>query len=518
MNKNVCRAVLLAGACLVTSASAVSSNKTHFAARNELQRAGETWAMSAPHKTGKCTKRGISFGANLFYRESNNKVGLGKHFGVSNKADGSDATNLVQVMLADDATTNALVGRDIDHTHVQANDAAPMKGTLNLLPFQHRVGINLGASVDLGKWSSVYGWDLSVSVPVVQVINNMGSTVSGSVASVADADDDKTASGTVAEFFAGTYTQPTGENVQSALAHARVITGDQKKTGIADVKVSLGYDMVNARDARLHVSGGVIIPTGTRGTGVNMFEPIVGNGRHTGALVGANGGVELWKNSDRGMSLWVSGAAEYTYLFQARETRTAGVFNSSTSENRVMPWSHAKLGVEIGEKGTFPLANVLTRSMYVTPGSHFDAVAGLTFAWKSFHVNFGYNMFYKQAERVRFADAWTMDKYGRAAYDYDGTGNAVVGDFKNGALQPRSVSNSYLSGAAVATTEHADVIACTNVDQETHAFLLSFGYDGKSFCKKFHMTANVGAGYEFAVDETKALDGFSVNAGLGVSF
>lgn len=517
MDNAVCKALLLASACVVSSAAAVSSNKTHFAARNELQRCGESWAMSAPHKAGASTKRGISFGADVFYRESDNKVGLGQHFGTSNKANGSDAVNVVQVMLADDATTNALVGRDIDHTH-DNDPAKPMKGSMTLLPFQKRAGVNLGASVDLGQWTKAQGWSLSVAVPVVQVTNNMGSSISGSVASVTGDDKTAVATDTVDNFFNGTYTQPTGKNVQAALSHARVITGDMKATGVADVKVSLGYNMVNKHDANLSVNAGVIIPTGNRGTGVNMFEAIYGNGRHAGGHVGATGGMQLWNSAERNMSLWVSGGAEFTYLFQGREKRTAGVFNSSTAQNRVMPWAHAKLGVEIGQLGTFPMANKLTQDMYVHPGSHFDAVVGLTLTWKNFHANLGYNVFYKQSERVRFADSWAMDTYGQATYAYDGTAAAVVGDLKNGALQPRSVSNSYLSGASVAVNEHADVIACCNGDQETHAFLLSVGYGGKSLCKKFNFTVGAGAGYEFAADETKALDGFSVNGHVGVNF
>ena len=217
---------------------------------------------------------------------------------------------------------------------------------------------------------------------LVEVTNNMGVTFSdlASSATIGEGGDKDLLTGKIDAFFAGTFAQTQDENTQDALAYGRVDTKDRVERGLADLKLSLAYDFAAEHDSAVCVHGGVIIPTGNRTKAVDMFEAMYGNNRHVGAFVGGEGAFRVWQNARKRMSLWLSGTAEYTFLFQAREKRIAGLYDSNAAVSKALPWGHAMLGVEEGSQKVFPLANVFARDMYVTPGSHLDGVFGLTLA------------------------------------------------------------------------------------------------------------------------------------------
>ena len=166
--KNLMRKALLISACVMTvpGVMAQMANKTFFTARNEHQQGGRAWAMSALHKMNQSThsRFGLTANALIFHSESDNTAGLGQYFGAASRSDLSDANGTVQVKAANDATTNALHGRDVDHTYNTAD--TPMSGTMNLAPWQKRHGVELGFGFDLGKmFKNLSGWHLRAQLP-----------------------------------------------------------------------------------------------------------------------------------------------------------------------------------------------------------------------------------------------------------------------------------------------------------------------------------------------------------------
>ena len=99
------------------------------------------------------------------------------------------------------------------------------------------------------------------------------------------------------------------------------IDGSQSKAGVADLNFILGYNFW-CNDC-YHVGANIraTAPTGTRPEAKYLFEPIVGNGRHTTLGVGLNGHAILWENGcDQSFSLWFDSAVYH--LFNAKQTRT----------------------------------------------------------------------------------------------------------------------------------------------------------------------------------------------------
>jgi len=512
-------------AALVVSAGVIEAkiaNKTYFSARNELQHNGWLWAAQAPFKNEKSGERGIATDVLLFGSSSTNKMGLGRHFGASLKSDYSDANATLNVGDSSLHLSNGLFDRQVDHTYSVADTEHAMWGKLQFRPVQKRIGAYLAAHADLGTLANFKGWHVSVAMPVVRVSNTLGATYVTSVAALAGDTKPVTAASTLEHFFDGSYSQ-TGANSQQALEYGKIIPGTHVRTAVADIKLSVAYDIVRDIDGLVQVRGGVIIPVGTKPKAERLFEAVVGNGRHVGVMAGAHGDMQLWENKEKRMALWISGDAEYTFLFEGREKRIAGIYNSDAEVQATVPFGHMALGVLLNNAGTFPLANVLARDMKVTPGSHFDATMGVSLTWKDFYANLGYNMFYKKTETVDLADQWPVDRYGMATYDYQA--NTAATDFTAsdlftagkdaaGPLAVRYSTATHLAGSTV--KYQVDTLACTDSNQETHAAVLGFGYKG--VIKAIPFTVSLVGSYELAGDSSKAIQGWMIGAQISMKF
>lgn len=490
------------------------ANKTYFSARNELQHNGRLWAAKAPYKGMNKGERGLVTEVIAFGSKSKNDYSLGRYFGSALKADFSDANNVVTIGSSTAGLSNGLFDRQVDHTW-DAGNGSSMAGKMKLNPVQKRIGAYLTARADLGSLFNFEGWHLNAELPIVRITNTIGVTYPVDTAAIAGSAKAATSKSTLAHLFDGTYSQG-GKNSQQSLQYGKVSAADDVNTGTADMKFTVAYDVARDTDGMVQVRGGVIVPLGSKPTAENMFEAVRGNGGHVGIVAGIHGDIMVWENKAKKMALLVSGDAEYTFLFEAREKRIAGVYN--VGADATVPWGHMGLGVQLNNAGTFPLANVLARDMKVTPGSHFDGVLGFSFLWKDFYVNGGYNLFYRKTETVDFADQWPVDRYGMATYVYQGTTAATdfsatsftdAGKAAVGPLNERFNVASHLNPTA-SVAYQADTLVCTCPNQETHSALLGLGY--RSMIRSIPFDISVSGSYELALDPTKAINGWSVGA------
>lgn len=102
------------------------------------------------------------------------------------------------------------------------------------------------------------------------------------------------------------------------------IDGKQKKGGLSDVIVKIGTEY-EGHQKYVRPFMGMILPFGNKPTAEYMFEPILGNGRHVGLIVGSEFGAELARNDTR--TLFFSSLMEIRYLlpnYQLRSFDPAG--------------------------------------------------------------------------------------------------------------------------------------------------------------------------------------------------
>lgn len=314
----------------------------------------------------------------------------------------------------------------------------------------------------------------------------------------------------------------------------------QTKTGLADIEVKLGMEWLNCTKYHLESYTGILIPTGNRPNGVHIFQPIVGNGKHTGLMFGSAGNFELWQNSCGDRVIKAECATHSVYLFSARQIRSVDLKNKPFSRYMEVYANKAQAAQAVdllaqanaapagspqatalfrqATNLSTPGINIFTLPVNVTPGFQFNITTALTFTFgKGYQLEGGYNFFARKAECVKLACPWDL---GPALKKIDG----------NGQTNPaRDITgNVFLNSINIAQTDFANyddnVIQQTDLDMNSaahpagisHTFYGSFGYRADELC--YPIMAHVGGSYEFANESNASIDRWTLWTKFGVSF
>lgn len=484
-----------------------------------------------------------------FYQASTNKEDLGKYFGKYNSATGPNITNpyaddiqdfiwVTDREALDDtvATLNNELALLLDSRHIihdyDQNDlnvfvpdgeTLDVKGTFR--PKQTSYGVVFDWHQKLDKLTK--GLYFKVSVPVVHVKNDLNVCYTGDrltqripTAENTPSGDDKVS---LANYLGGCYSLT---NSQDALTHAK-ICGSDSKTGVADVKVKLGYNFMYHEHKHFGVNACLTIPTNGTPNGEKLFEATLGYLGHWAIGMGVDCAFELWQHGKK--SLEFVGAVDYNYVLNATEKRTLGIkyadelltgnpdgaFEASLAGKRI-PMGYYMLGAQAGKKLKFPLANVLTRDVGVEPGSRIEVLADLAFNWCNFTFDLGYNLFAKEKESVT-VKCWQNDLYAIAGLEWDpdteftapysfpdlniGDGSGISGAAEDAA---RWIQRDHLLAGDAATPVYV-----------THKLFAGFTY---AWDWKYPLMFGCGGSWEFAQGSNSTLDGYALWAKLGVTF
>lgn len=93
-------------------------------------------------------------------------------------------------------------------------------------------------------------------------------------------------------------------------------------TKLADISMSLGYNIVCNDCGFFGLSLRASAPTGTRPQGEYLFEPIAGNGKHWGLGFGMNSHYELWSSAEDDSSFGFYLDANISHFFKTSQTRS----------------------------------------------------------------------------------------------------------------------------------------------------------------------------------------------------
>ncbi len=298
----------------------------------------------------------------------------------------------------------------------------------------------------------------------------------------------------------------------------------RSKTGVADIDVQFGYNFLNKESYHHTIALGFTIPTGSGPGTKRVWEAQVGYNSHWGLGFSANGDIRIWGEKDQNLVLFH--ALNYRYLFSDKECRTLGLCGQS--------WGHLQLLGKLGQATLIPAANVLTTKVDVTLGSQVDYIIGLNYVNGGFSVDFGYNLFYRDAEDIDIKNCacplFTPNTYALPKYDYIGVAiKNVAGDTLIGANSTSTpptdttgfqigdrrgddgngVGGQWLSAASV------DKSVAETPRQLSHKIWGGVGYSMKSWDIPFLL--GVGAHYEFG-DKNATLSTWGVNVKVAVAF
>jgi hypothetical protein len=474
-------------------------------------------------------KWGSSIQATGFYQESTNKTELGEYFGKHNTATGPNTTNPYSGKIQDfiwvtDRQAMAssplnnekallLEAHDIIHDFKNlVTSHMDSKGTLR--PKQTSYGVRFDYYQKLDKLAE--GLYFKVAVPVVHIENDMHVCYTGTQQNQkqpwAISDSGKTVS--LEDYLEGEY-HLTG--TQAPLTHAK-INGTQSKTTVADVKVTLGYNFLYKEDKHWGVSINMSIPTTDTPKGNYLFEPAAGFGGHWAFGMGLDCACRLWTGK-HDKNLEFVGAIDYSFVLKETEKRTLDFKYSDSTQSALhvdayqiagkrVPMGYYMLGGQYGHKGTFPLANVLTRDVSVEPGSRVEALANFTFNCRKWTIDFGYNFFAKEHEAVSVKH-WVDNTYAIAKWNYDPMGNFGDSD--------TFLSTLYTS-AYPGYIQEEDLLAedAATPLMVTHKLYMGINYT--LGVHKYPVLLGLGGSWEFIGNGNCGLNGYALWAKAGITF
>jgi len=446
------------------------------------------------------------WGSNLqvvgFYNKSDNQAPTGRYFGHLVEQD-NDYRDFIKV---DNKTVENTTVGDIPAAfvlHDSGDIGDNISGKIKFGPEQTTYGASFYYYQNLDKFlNKLY---FKAKLPIVAVKTNFNPKQIGTQKELAGR------AGTTPDLYdvlTGNFEETTegSSDLQSKLLYAK-INGNKTSTGVADIDLTLGYDLLRDKYRHFGVNIGFIIPTSNTPKGEYLFEPIYGNAGHWAIRAGLDSKMNLYKEGNWNLDLLMVG--DFKYFFRDNEKRTLSAkigksdFTDADSAHNPSFLPYYLVGQNSTEtkQALFPLANISTRDIRVTPGAIFEAMADLAFSYKSFVIDLGYNLYVRGRESVSLRGSWADDTYAIAASTF-GTEEAFD-------------INTDANVAAPINTADLDFDSVRTPTQITNKAFLALGY-GFNKCK-YPVMLGAGTSYEYSA-RNSALSNYAFWGKLGVSF
>lgn len=466
MNKSIISLGALA-LCITASLSA-DSNKTFITPE---QPAHFECHKLSHHSHG---KHALTYKYRHF--ESTNGSSMGKYFGFNKKA----SVNVADFITGPDFASQYLVFDPADYI---GGTVVPLRGAITLSPEREVNELSLGYKYHAELFSVPMVF--TVQLPCARVKHDVRARVSNETQQTIGA-----RSVGLLDFFHGNVAQTVAIQIQQPLTAA--LWGKQVYSGIKSLDLGAHIQALKLDSLKLVVDLSLGIPTERTPNGQYLFEPVLNNGGQWDLGAGLHA---TWKAFQNDMFAFeLQPAAHAHYRISNDQVRTVGL-NIVNRSN----WAWYQPMGKIGQAGVFPAANVLTRSVSVHAGWKIDAslVASFDFDW--WNINAGYGINWKDSERV-CVKSWDDNLYALAALNYESTANFSVGS----------------ASTPVITRSMLDASVAASPSMLVHSFMLSVGMQHELEAAVVH--AHCGAGYDLVSGQSRGVDGWSINAGLGFHF
>lgn len=192
---------------------------------------------------------------------------------------------------------------------------------------------------------------------------------------------------------------------QPAWAYGRIENDGHynSKSGVADIDLLVGYDIINSDCCYFSSHLGVLAATGNSPEGVLMFEPIVGYNKTTAIRYGGQFGLELWTHATKDRSMWFYFQSEFFFHLSSNQTRSFDLKNKPWSRYMQVYSSQQQAEEAYLTGNTYlhtPGINVFTQDVNVDAGTLRTYNSGLAFNSKGLQAELGYTFVGRPAECV----------------------------------------------------------------------------------------------------------------------
>ncbi len=397
------------------------------------------------------------------------------------------------------------------------------KSRICLRPRQSTAGVGLSWRQKLSCCNSEEekGFWFEVSLPITHVRNTMDLSENvlekgdGVITSAQDANLAKIAQPNMTTAFQ-----------QEAFNFGRIPCdcGDGlPKTSVADIDLRVGYGWTSESMCHLESYFGILIPTGNKVRGCNIFEPIVGHDHHVGFEFGNAGGFRIWANEEKEREVWIETAIHSIYLNKNTQRRSFDVLYKPWSRYLPVYCNFAQATQANTESNSAlytPGINVFTQDVEVH--GRFQRTYNTAFVFNGSHFSgeAGYNFFCRDAEcvelcnwcdTVAFVDCDAQNGSGTIGIanrfrTISNCNEACIGDpsFGEDQYNKNTISQNDL-----------DLNSAAAPCQAQHTFYANLGYRWDDI--EYPAFVGVGGSYEFAPDNT-GLDRWLVWGKIGVSY
>lgn len=180
--------------------------------------------------------------------------------------------------------------------------------------------------------------------------------------------------------------------------------GTQKIAGLADITLRLGYLPIKNEQLIWNIYSNFVIPTSYKPKSENVFEPILGNGAHFGLGFGTSLDLEIF--ADACYQSHFTTNFEYAYLFRNTQVRSFDLIPNGEWSRYLLVFSPT--GAPLSGENKTPTSgiNVFSDRMHVTPQSEINWTSALNFDVKGWSFHVGYNLWWRQKEKVRLEKSW----------------------------------------------------------------------------------------------------------------
>jgi hypothetical protein len=194
--------------------------------------------------------------------------------------------------------------------------------------------------------------------------------------------------------------------------HYGKIDGSQSKTAVAYVNLKVGYTYLQEEKRSLQLYGGLLLPTGNKPKGIYLFEPLVGNNKHFGLILGT---YFTRRYEMKRFAINLSADSDTEFLFENTQTRSfdlagkpwsryMGVYANNTQRLLDTVNGTAKSQMRYQTWGV----NLFTQEVKVNPHFSTNLIINASFELpRNTAFDLGFKCFWQQDEHVTLKNPWT---------------------------------------------------------------------------------------------------------------
>ena len=178
------------------------------------------------------------------------------------------------------------------------------------------------------------------------------------------------------------------------------VEGHRTEVGLADLYLTLGYEVICRPDWEIDLQLNYIAPVGKRIEPHFFFNAQVGNGKHNGLGGGIHGFHEVFDKADTAMNVVFD--IRYYYLFSAHQRRTFDIIGNGIGSRYLLFKRFNPDGTASGEILFGP--RVTTLDCNVKVSAEVEGTIMGTYDWGSWQFNVGLDAWLRSRERISLRD------------------------------------------------------------------------------------------------------------------